>query len=231
MNITLTKKQAWNLISFVEQRLSEKTCDHSLTYTTLWSEKADFDYVNLFDILEENGSFCDCEVVFNLPNDRDIVLPVRSKGFDRNNPWKIPISFELPDSDKTYTNFLISRHSKKNNCYSKEGELLVPAPKGAEALKRVRKSVHFFIGLETSLPSEFGFVQNIGAVTAKEFAKKVRESGQKNLQLFLEKEAAFYLSRLEKLKQGNGVATHFSKITGLTSKREELKIHKVIFRK
>ena len=62
-------------------------------------------------------------------------------------------------------------------------------------------------------------------------AKQVRDTQQKDLIRFTEKEADFYLSRLENLTIDTPVGTHFMEKSGLTGKGEELKIHKIIIRK
>jgi hypothetical protein len=228
MNIILKNKQAQDLISFVDLRLQENPCDHSLKHTAEWANINNFNYDDLIDLLDANGGFCGCEVTYNLPDDGDIFLKETDAEIDKNNPWKIPQSFKVVDSNKVFSNFLISIHSEKNKCYGKEGELLVPAPMGIKPKKRIRKSVHFFIGLETGLPSEIGFIKYRKPITARHFAKIIRNSGQKEFVAFRELEASFFLSRLEKLKEENAVGTHFSEITGLTAKRQEIRVHKVI---
>ncbi len=74
MDIALRRNQAQDLIAFVERRLSKNPCDHSLMHAIEWANINHVDYVDLIDILEDNGAFCDCEVVLNLPNDRDIAV-------------------------------------------------------------------------------------------------------------------------------------------------------------
>ena len=231
MNIKLTKEQAQDLISFVDTKLSNSTCDHSLRYANDWANSNNVDQDDFIDILEDNGAFCDCEVVVNLPNDSDIIVSAKQNKNDLSNPWKFPKSFEFRNSQKLFSKFLVSKFSEKNKCYAKEGELLVPAPFGTNPKKRVRKSVHFFIGTESGLPNELGFVKSGSPITANQFSKIVRDSAQNDLAMFGEKQAAFFLSRLEKLADGNAVGTHFSEITGLTAKREELSIHKVFLKK
>lgn len=231
MKTILTQQQVNDLVTFVENKLSGTACDHSLKNTSRWAIDNNINIDDLTDVLEENGGFCDCEVTYNLPEDTDIYLEETPQEVDKNNPWKIPPSFKDVEPNKVFSNLLVSTHSERNNCYSKEGELLVPVPKGAKPKKRVRKSLHFFVGLETGLPSEIGFIKTSSSISPLQFAKMVRDSGQKDLKSFKEREAAFFLSRLERLKEGNAVGTHFSEITGLTSKREELRVHKVIFRK
>ncbi|MCP3927952.1 MAG: DUF2695 domain-containing protein [Bacteroidetes bacterium] len=231
MKIILSKIQADEMTSYVDGKLNESPCDHSLIHTEKWAELNGFDHDNLIDILEANGGFCDCEVVLNLPEDTDISLSIEREDGDIDDPWKIPLNFVQPNRDKKFSNLLVSRHSSRDKCYAKDDELLVPAPRGTKPKKRIRKSVHFFVGLETGLPNEYGFVQSCEPITAYEFAKMVRDSGPNGLQKFREREASFFLSRLDKIKPGNGVGTYFIEITGLTSKREEIKVHKIIFRK
>jgi hypothetical protein len=95
---------------------------------------------------------------------------------------------------------------------------LIPAPKGVKPKKRTRKSVHFFIGLKSGLPNEYGFVIESNKMTAREFAKLIRDSRQSDLTRFTENEADFYLSRLENLKPDTPVGSHFMEKSGLTGK-------------
>jgi len=231
MKTVLSETQVNDLIAFVEEKLSQSSCDHSLKNTREWALENNINQDDLTDVLEENGGFCDCEVTFNLPEDTDIYLEETPQKIDQNNPWKIPESFKDVESNKAFSNQLIATNFNKNNCYAKDGELLIPAPKGAKPKKRVRKSVHFFIGIETGLPCEIGFIESRASISPLEFAKIVRDSGQKELKCFKEREAAFLLSRIERLKEGNAVGTHFAEITGISSKREEIRVHKVILRK
>ena len=90
--------------------------------------------------------------------------------------------------------------------------------------------MHFFVGLQSGLPNELGFVRDCVPMTAAQFAKTVRESGHPELSSFRAEEAYFVLSRLQKLPEGTPVATHFMDVAGISGKRWELRVHKVIMR-
>jgi hypothetical protein len=76
---------------------------------------------------------------------------------------------------------------------------------GARPRRRVRKSVHFFMGCTSGLPSELGVVQETNALSA--------------------------LSRIASLKPSTPVGTHFTERIGIASRHEELMVHCVILRR
>ena len=229
--IKITSIQIENLKAYIEKKLDSTPCDHSLRFSKDWTDSNGFDFNNLIDILEENGGFCDCEVVMNLPDNEDLVIDNDSQTVDTENSWKLPKDYVPADKEKHYSKILIATDNCKNNCYAEIGDILIPAPKGAKPKKRTRKSVHYFIGLKSGLPNEYGFVIESNNMTAREFAKQVRDSEQKDLNRFTENEADFYLSRLENLKVDTPVGTHFMEQSGLTGKGEELRIHKIVLRR
>ncbi len=224
--IKISRTEINSLKSYIEKKLELKPCDHSLRFAKEWAGLNNFDLNDLVDILEENGGFCDCEVRMNLPEKEDLIIQNSKQNIDNNNPWKLPKDYIL--KEKFFTKVLISNENCKGNCYAKNGEILIPAPFGAKSKKRTRKLVHFFIGLKSGLPNEYGYVNEIKSITAQDFAKQVRNSKQKDLFCFTEKEADFYLSSLDNLKAGTPVGTHFTEKSGLTGKGETtLKIHKI----
>lgn len=229
--IKITSIQIENLKAFIEKKLDSSTCDHSLRFAKTWADSNSVDFNDLIDILEENGGFCDCEVVMNLPDNGDLVIDENSQTVDTINPWKLPKDYVPIDKEKQYSKILIATDNCNNNCYAETGDILIPAPKGAKPKKRTRKSVHFFVGLKSGLPNEYGFVIESNKMTARDFAKQVRNAKQKDLIRFTENEADFYLSRLENLKIDTPVGAHFMEKNGLTGKGEELRIHKIILRK
>ncbi len=228
--IKITSIQIENLKTYIDKKFDSSSCDHSLRFAKEWADSNKFDFNDLIDILEENGGFCDCEVIMNLPDD-DLVNEKKSQIVDTINPWKLPKDYTPIDKEKQYSKILIATDNCNNNCYAETGEILIPAPKGANSKKRTRKSVHFFVGFKSGLSNEYGFVIESNKMTAREFAKQVRDTKQKDLIRFTENEADFYLSRLEKLKIDTPVGAHFMEKSGLTGKGEELKIHKIIIRK
>lgn len=226
----LTANQVNELCVFIENRIKKNGCDHSLKNTFEWAEKNGINKADLIDILESNGGFCDCEVTFNLPEDCDLELEPDNKEADSKNPFKIPLNFQ-PAENKIYTKAIFSNSEYGNNNYTKNGELLIPAPFGFKPKKRVRKSMHFFNGTESELPSEIGIVKEIKPTTGKEFAKKIRDLKLGSFAKFSERDAEYYFSRIEKIEIGKPMGTHFMERTGIGGTKIELKIHKVIFRK
>jgi len=65
--LTLPKKQTASLIKYVESKLNTNPCDHSLRFAIEWANIEDYDIDDFIDILQNNGGYCDCEVVMNLP--------------------------------------------------------------------------------------------------------------------------------------------------------------------
>ncbi|WP_298421335.1 DUF2695 domain-containing protein [uncultured Kordia sp.] len=226
----LTKNQITELCVFIEKRIEKKGCDHSLKNTFEWAEKKGIDIADLIDVLEFNGGFCDCEVTMNLPEDCDLQLVAGYKELDLKNPFKIPLNFQQTEN-KIYTKALFSSPEYAHNNYTKNEELIIPAPFGFKPKKRVRKSMHFFNGTESELPTEIGVVKEIEPINGKEFAKKIRDLKLKSFMNFSERDAEYYFSRIEKIDIGKPMGTHFMEKSGIGGTKIDLKIHKVIFRK
>jgi len=225
--IVLAQNQADNLVNYVESNLNKKACDHSYKHSLKWAKKNKINKNDFIDVLEENGCFCDCEVIMNLPEECDIKLEQSNTIEDNLNHFKIPETFEL-NPEQTYTKAVFSTKKNKQNNYTKDNELLIPAPYGVKTKKRVRRSVHFFIGLKTEMPTELGILREISPIKPKEFSKKVKDSGFKLAENFNERAAGFYLSRLQNVEVGKPIGTHFMEGNGLGGKDFELRIHKVI---
>ncbi|MBC8769595.1 DUF2695 domain-containing protein [Arenibacter sp. BSSL-BM3] len=225
----LTENQVTELCLFIENRIEKNGCDHSLKNTFEWAEKNGINKADLIDVLKLNGGFCDCEVTFNLPEDCDLELESENKEMDFKNPFKIPLNFQQTEN-KVYTKALFSSSEYDHNNYTKNGELLIPAPFGFKPKKRVRKSMHFFNGTESEMPTEIGIVKEIEPINGKEFAKKIRDLKLDSLSRFSERDAEYYFSRIEKIDIGKPMGTHFMERTGIGGTKVELKVHKVIFR-
>lgn len=228
---TLNATQIYDLKKFIESKLASNPCNHSLRLTKIWADMNEFNFDDLIDILESNGGFCDCEVGFNLPDNQDLIVDSSKVLFDSSNLWKLPKGYKIQTPEKQFTKILKATEKCKGNCYAVIGEYLFPAPFGSKPKKRIRKSVHFFIGISTGLPNEYGFVDSIKPITAKGLAKMLRDSKILDLSRFSEFEADFYLTRLENLQVGTAVGTHFMEKNGLTGSDEELRIHKIILGK
>jgi len=229
MMFQLTRDQIERLRDYVNALVQRDGCDHTRRFSRQWAEAESVDWDELLDILEEKGGYCDCEVVLNLLEDVDLAARLRGVDTRKDNPWSLPASFHCSEHD-TFTKRLLCDPHLGRNTHAVAGEVLVPAPKGAKPKKRVRKSVHFFIGCSSALPAEVGVVQDGERVTAADFAQMVSQSGIEELRAFTFREAAFLLSKLGPLTPRTPVGTHFMETSGVVGKREELRIHKVFFR-
>lgn len=228
--ILLNTAQVKDLCIYIEKHINDIGCNHSLKNTFDWAKQNGINKDDLIDILESHGGFCDCEVIMNLPEDCDLKLESNIKEIDLKNPFKIPVNFQQTEN-KIYSKAIFSSPKYGNNNYTKEKELLIPAPFGFKPHKRVKQNMHFFNGTESELPSEVGVVKEIEPMTAKVFAKQIRDLGLKSFEKFSEREAEYYFSRIEKIDIGKPMATHFMERRGIGGRKFELKIHKVIIRK
>lgn len=227
--IVLTEDQVNELCVYIEERIEETACDHSLKNTFEWAEKNGIHQDDLIDILDTYGGSCDCEVTMNLPEEGNLEIETKNNLSDLQNPYKTPANFQ-PIENKTYTKALFSSTEYDYHNYTKDGELLLPAPFGSPPKKRIRKSVHFFNGIISEMPTEIGIVKAIEPTTGKEFAKKIQDLKLQSLPYFSEKDAEYYLSKIEKVSIGKPMGTYFMEKTGIGGTKIELKIHKVIFR-
>ena len=232
IRVVLSQEQVTEMLAFLDQQLARGACDHTRHLTLRWAQQVGVDTGDLIDALDDSGGFCDCEVLMNVESDVDLVLSIPHVSTPAANPWCLPPPFQPPPADHLFTKVLRGAHREQANCYSADGDLLVPAPKGAKARRRVRKSVHFFVGLADGLPNEVGFVTLADGVTAPGFAKQVRDSAIEELAAFTDRDSAFFLSRLADHPADTPVASHFMEVTGLSGKQpDQLRIHKVILRR
>jgi hypothetical protein len=228
MSLTLDASRVESLIAFVDRHVRKDGCDDTHRFTEEWARQESVNWDDLLDILEANGGYCDCEVVLNLP-DGDLESPPAPKPAGRTNPWLLPPVFEC-DPSAVFTRMIVCQEGLGRDTHATDGELLVPAPKGARARRRVRKSVNFFIGCQSGLPTEVGVICECPAISARDFARKVAQSGFEELAAFTFREAGFVLSRIASVEPGKPVATHFADQIGIASRHEELRVHRVIIR-
>lgn len=70
----LSKKEASRLFDFLDEKLEQEGCNHTLKYTMEWinsnidMEKAQ----SVLEEIEEMGGYCDCEVILNCYEDYDL---------------------------------------------------------------------------------------------------------------------------------------------------------------
>ena len=64
----LKKSEAESLFEYIDKNIAENGCDHTLKYTEEWlTENFDDEekIAMVIEELEEEGGYCDCEVVMN----------------------------------------------------------------------------------------------------------------------------------------------------------------------
>jgi Protein of unknown function (DUF2695) len=229
MSFELETDKVADLIRFVDQHVRECGCDHTRRFSAEWASHSDVDWDDLQDALDGAGAFCDCEVVLNiedgaLKHDESPVIA------DRGNPWLLPPNF-VSSPETVITKILVSRPALTRSAYTKDGEWLVPAPADAKPRKRVRKLVHFFIGMETGLPSEVGFVADVDPIQVSRYAHAVASSSVPELARFDRLVASFVFAKIAKFPIGTPVGIDISDRIGVASKHRELNVHRVYLRK
>lgn len=229
MSLKLDASRVESLASFVDRHVRAHGCDHTLRFTEQWAGQESIDWHDLLDILEVNGGYCDCGVVLNLPDGVDLQGPPASKPAERTNAWLLPPAFECEPSS-VFHKTIVCKAVLGRNTYATDGELLVPAPKGAKARRRVRKSVNFFIGCQSGLPAEVGVVRECPDISAVDFARNVAKTPFEELAAFSFREAGFILSRVATVEPGKPVGTCFADQIGIASRHEELRVHRVMIR-
>jgi hypothetical protein len=229
MSFELQANRVADLIEFVDERVREHGCDHTRRFTAEWATKSGIDASGLEDALDDAGAFCDCEVVLNI-EDGPLRCDNAAVAVDHGNPWLLPPNF-VSDPETVVAKILISRPALTKNSYTKDGEWLVPAPAEAKPRKRVRKIVHFFIGIETGLPSEVGFVTEINPIALARYARAIADSSITELSAFDRRVASFVIKKIASFPAGTAVGAGIAERVGVASKHRELNIHRVIIRK
>ncbi|WP_298137560.1 DUF2695 domain-containing protein [Flavobacterium sp.] len=226
--ILLTEQQANDLITFVEDKLTTKSCNHKLTFAMQWAKKNKIDLEDFEDLMLEQGCGCDCEVVLNLPDEGDLELEEeKEKNEDNINPFKIPAIF-VEDLSKLYDKALFTSDDLDYNIHTSPNEILIPAPYGYKPKKKMPRGDWFFISSISEMPNGLGFVKQIEPISAIEFSKKIRNSNIECLKDFSPRAASYYFSRIELQQIGNGMWCHFLERTGIGGFSADLKINKAV---
>lgn len=62
------KERLLGLFHELDERLSATPCDHSLRFTMAWAARVGAPQITLARWVQENGGYCDCEVLANIPD-------------------------------------------------------------------------------------------------------------------------------------------------------------------
>ncbi len=228
MTFNLDETTVSQMIDFVDARVRRDGCDHTHRFTSQWCHERNICWDDCLDALEQNGAFCDCEAVLNLQGSC-LTTESGPNNADRENRWLLPPNFAC--TLKTTNRMLVARAGIGKNNYASDGEWLVPAPLDAKPRKRIRKSVHYFIGLKSGLPTEIGFVQNIDPIAIDDLGNMITNSNIAELRSCDRRLAGFIAHKIANFADGAAVGTDIMDRFGIASKHKELTIHRVILRR
>lgn len=222
----LSPQQITQLLDHVDEHVRAEGCDHTTRFASQWAEENRVPWQNLQDALDHACVFCDCEIVLNLDEDQPLVLNQDTLIASTENRWLLPPNFQLKVT--TIEKVLVGRAGVGKNNHVSAGEWLIPAPIDAVPRRRMRKLVHFFIGLQTGLPTEIAFVESIEPVSLDEFAARICGSAVQESHALPLQVAAFIAQKIAQLPVGICVGTDIVDKVGISSKHRELSIYRVI---
>ena len=225
----LSPQQVAHLIDHVDERVQSEGCQHTTRFASRWAEENHVPWQDLQDALDQASLFCDCEIVLNVDEERPLFLNQDKLVAPPENRWLLPPNFQTTITK--VEKILVGRAEIGKNKHVTEGEWLIPAPVNAVPRRRIRKLVHFFIGLQTGLPTEIAFVESIEPMSLDEFAARIcgSSSVQESRDLPLQV-AAFIAQTIAQLPAGTCVGTDIVDRVGVSSKHRELSVYRVVMR-
>jgi len=174
MSLVLQPEAVESLRDFVDTNVRAEGCDHSRRFTYEWASANGVDDGELCDVLDNYGGFCDCEVVLNLPDDMELIAASDREAVPQN-PWLLPPDF-APKTLGGFTRILVGTDKLSGNNHHNDGEFVIPAPFGLKPKKRIRKLVHYFVGLNSGMPAEVVYVSESDPISAADLVSRVNDS-------------------------------------------------------
>ncbi len=229
MTFNLDSQSVSDLIDFVDRNVRERGCDHSHRFSAAWATARSIDWDDLLDALESRGAFCDCEVVMNL-DDQPLAGSPEKESLGSDDRWLLPPKFSATP-DAIVNKLILSRANIGKNTHTRDWEWLVPAPVNAKPRKRVRKILHFFIGVESGMPAEIGFVTDVEPMGIAHFAHQIASSPIPELRAFDSQIASFIHAKIANLADGTPVGANIVDRVGIASKHGELNVHRVFLKR
>ena len=65
-SLPIDRELFFQLFDYLDERLEKRGCNHDFTLTEEFFKDKDIDFTKVLEFLEENGGYCDCEVIFNV---------------------------------------------------------------------------------------------------------------------------------------------------------------------
>lgn len=228
METVLDQDAVQVLVDYVDLGVRREGCDHTFRFSRVWAQESGECWDDILDVLEAVGVYCDCEVLLNISGG-PLVIDDADHGASPSNRWLLPVDFEysVVETDR----ILVAKQGVGRNNHAVEGEWLVPAPMDAKPRKRVRRSVHYFVGVESGLPTEIAFVQVIEPIKIADYAQKIRESSVPELNRMSTRVAQLISKRIARASDGAPFGAFVRERIGVSSKHRELAVHRVVLGK
>jgi hypothetical protein len=227
MDIVLTAEQVEAMVDHVGAHVARSGCDHSRRFTRAWAERHGVSWAALEDALDASRGYCDCEVTCNTPEAAPLVAPPTAPPGPASDPWMLPPTFK-PAGDEPVSRVLVANPDAQHT-HARAGEWLVPGLPGSRPRKRVPARRHFFVGLDSGLPAQVGFVQTIEPMALGRFVELVAAKVP-DLAGFDRRVAAFLQARLRTLPLGAAAGTDIADRVDIARSYRELTVHRVIMR-
>lgn len=65
-SLPMDRELFFKLFDYLDERLEIRKCNHDFSLTEEFFKDKDIDITKVLEFLEENGGYCDCEVIFNV---------------------------------------------------------------------------------------------------------------------------------------------------------------------
>jgi hypothetical protein len=126
---------------------------------------------------------------------------------------------------KKYNKIIVSRFSPENKCFALENEWLIIADLNGKNKLKIKKTEHYFIGINSGLPSVFGWVYKLNEpISISEYLNSAKIIVSNEIKINIE----FLLDSISNIEEGKPVACSFRRI-GIIEKQDILKVHRVFF--
>jgi hypothetical protein len=129
---------------------------------------------------------------------------------------------------KKYNKALAAKNNPSNLCFAKENELLVIASQTDRMKGRQHKGDHFFTGVETGEPSQYGWVKSLETPISAEELAHMKWANPDPADI---DRCELLLSSANNQKDETAMACHYGEVVSPEGKKRILKIHKIIFYK
>ena len=126
---------------------------------------------------------------------------------------------------KKYNKIIVSKFSPENKCFALENEWLIIADLNGKNRPKIKKSEHYFVGVNSGLPSVFGWVYRLNEpISISEYFNSTKKILSDEIKINIE----LLLESISNIEEGKPVACSFRKI-GVIEKQDILKVHRVFF--